>query len=221
MGNLVAEIETFLRSNNRPFSYGLELYERAFGNKGNLSKYKYASFIPGNAKTELRAGLAKALKFLSATYSTKAAEEIRQNFKDQAEEIPPKISQARKELKRIYKRSSFIHGAMVQEALAEARQDKLFAYAKEMMEEIQPEINRFSEMINTYKKSGRLIGYSSLEADKAVELIKRINSLRSSISRYKRLRRAENDKLKQMYYERKINEKKEALETSQRELDNF
>ena len=217
---MVDEIEAYLRSEHAPFSYGMELLEKAFGNTGNLSRYKYASFIPGNAKKELRLQLSKALKFLSATYSSKESTEIEQALADQGEGNPRKITQAKQELKRIYKRSSFVHASMVQEAFGDARQEYLFKYAKEMMEEIQPAINHFTEIVRTYEKSGEVIGASSIEADRAIELSKKINSLRSSISRYKRLERDENDELKKAYYARQKADRKSKLKDLLVQLDN-
>ena len=216
---LVEKIEAFLRADSFSFSRGLELLESIYGRTGQLSKYKYAPFVPNTAREDLKKQLAEAIRLLSST--DKPAEDLLEDIADQVDQVPLKIRQAKTAQKRIYKRSSFVHAAMVQEAFGEARQEKLFQYAKEMMEDIQPQINHYSNIITTYKKTGVIVGQSSLEADKAVELTKRINSLRSSISRYRRLLRDSPGDLKKRYYREKLNELQMKLESSQIELDNL
>jgi len=107
---------------------------------------------------------------------------------------------------------------MVQEANGDADQAKLYEYAREMMMEIQPQIDHYLDVIRTYEHSGQILGQKSLEDDRAVELTKQINSIRSSISYHRRQLRAASDELKQMHYSRKLKELQERLETSQKEL---
>jgi hypothetical protein len=215
----VVEIEAFLRADSFSFSHGLELLERVYGRTGQLSRYKYAQFVPNTAREDLKRQLAEAIRLLSTT--DKPAEDLLEDITDQVDQVPLKIRQTKTALKRLYKRSSFVHASMVQEAFGDADQGKLFSYAKEMMEDIQPQIDHYLNIISTYEKSGRIVGQNSLEADKAVELTKRINSLRSSISRYRRLLREQPKELKKRYYQQKLDELQEKLTSSQLELDNL
>lgn len=226
--DLKTKVEAFLCSEDYSFSYGLELYEQIFGNKGELSKYKYTSFVPGSAKERLKELLGEGLQLLSYQPSFKKQKDgknekplvVKYNTSKVGSE-PNKIKQIREALKQTYKRSSFIHSQLVSEAQGGKDEEILLELAIKMMEEIQPEIDDYSDQLKHFEQTGKIKGQKSLEADEALKVSKKINSLRSSISRYRRLAKQEKEALKIDFYERKINELKEKLNTSQLELDNL
>lgn len=228
MMDLKPKVEDFLCSEDYSFSYGLELYEQIFGNKGELSKYKYTSFVPGNAKERLKELLSEGLQLLAYQPSFKKQKGgknkkplvLKYNTPKIGSE-PNKIKEIREALKQTYKRSSFIHSQLVFEAQGRQDEDKLLELAIKMMEEIQPEIDDYTDQLKDFEQTGKVKGQKSLEADEALKLSKKINSLRSSISRYRRLAKQEKEALKIDFYERKINELEEKLKTSQMELDNL
>jgi hypothetical protein len=169
--------------------------------------------VPEQARERLREKLSEAVRLLSSSTDATKADPT---------EPPPvrprKIDQVKAELRKLYKRSSFVHASMVQEASGAADQAKLYEYAREMMMDIQPQIDYYLDIIRTYEHSGQILGQKSLEADRAVELTKQINSIRSSISYHRRQRRVTSDELKQMHYSKKINELQTKLEASQAQL---
>jgi len=114
----------------------------------------------------------------------------------------------RAQLKKLMKRRAFLHGRMVftsEEPPGPARKKKLHDLARLLMEEVQPPIDRTIEKLNRIEATGEVPADLRPPAfDEAAALIRRRNSKRSSLSRYRALLKKEDlDDPARAHYEKK------------------
>jgi NifB/MoaA-like Fe-S oxidoreductase len=120
------------------------------------------------------------------------------------EEEPEQIKQLRKEQKKLLKERDKIHAEIcliAQQRESKKRQKELYQRASELISRIIPRLNRIYENIEAFKESGEI---PADEKASGVKLSKKLNSKRSSLSRFRRLQRKNKDHLKAQYYEQKI-----------------
>jgi len=107
---------------------------------------------------------------------------------------------------------SYNHALMssaCQEEATPERKAKLFEYAKKIMDEIQPAIDETYNQISHWKETGQAPPEGTVED--GIRMQKRVASLRSSISRYRRQLREETDPERRAELEKKIEALSEQL----------
>ena len=119
------------------------------------------------------------------------------------------LAALRAQLKELMKRRAFIHGRLVfasEEPPGPARKKKLHALAVQLMEAVQPPIDRIIERLDHIEATGEVPADVRPPAfDEAAELIRRRNSRRSSLSRYRALLKEEGlDDKTRAHYEKRV-----------------
>lgn len=125
---------------------------------------------------------------------------------------PEAIQRLREDLKAALKKRSFLHAEMTLEARkpeSEERKTRLFDLAKEIMENVQPVIDRAYDQIQDFEKTGLAPKSGSFEQGEAAARKKA--SVRASISRYKKLLKSAQTDDERQALEEKILAKSEEL----------
>jgi len=119
------------------------------------------------------------------------------------------LAALRAELKQLMKRRAFLHSRLVftsEQPPGGQRKKKLHAMARQLMEEVQPPIDRIIEKLDHIEATGEVPADVRPPAfDAAADLIRRRNSRRSSLSRYRALLKQESlDDKTRAHYEKRV-----------------
>jgi hypothetical protein len=202
------QIEMFLKDPDQyDFSFGLELYHTAGPGPdwSYLKQFKYSS--PGDqVKKKLVDGLRDLFEVIepAGDHREDPAGTIHHDQVQPVQLEPQVIRQLRQEQKTLLKRRDKVHAEMcliAQQPESQQREKELYERAQELMSKIIPRLDRIYASIQRFNETGEI---PREESGKDLALYKKINSLRSSLSRFKRLQRANDDQVKAQYYEQKI-----------------
>jgi gas vesicle protein len=220
---LIVQIEEYLE-NNESYSFrrGLELYEQAGPGPSweYLRGFKYDRSPPDQVKEKLNEELRIFLEVLieagAPPMGAGSPSEILPAPVKSAE--PEQIKRLREEQKKLLKERDKLHAEMcliAKQRESKKRQKELYQRASELMSRIIPRLNRIYDALEAFKESGDI---PADEKASGVKLSKKLNSKRSSLSRFRRLQRKNKDHLKAQYYEQKILTIQNEIETLEEEI---
>ncbi len=204
--DLVGRIAQYLENpEGFTFAYGLELYEKVGPGPDweYLKKFKYAS--PGDhVEKKLVEGLTDLLEVIQPARdpSAEPAGTIHQVKVISME--PESIQHLRQEQKKLLKRRDKVHAEICligKQPESPEREKELYERAQDLMSNIIPRLDRVYAILKQFDEAGEI---PNEEPSKELSLYKKINSLRSSLSRFRKLQRANDDQVKKQYYEHKI-----------------
>lgn len=220
--SLKDQIQTYIdNSDGYSYRHGLELYEKAGPGPdwAYLKKFKYSS--PGaEVIKKLVDGLKDVFKVMDPAVDLKgdpAGTSNKNEIKPVSIE-PGSIQRLKQDQKDLLRRRSKVHAELcliAQQPESPERANELHERAVELMNNIIPRLDRIYETLERYKTSGEL---PEEEANKGIELYKKLSSFRSSLSRFKRLQRSNKDQIKAQYYEHKILTLQSEIEAIQEDI---
>jgi hypothetical protein len=220
---LIQQIEEYLEDNESySFTRGLELYEKAGPGPSwhFLKGFKYDRSPPDEVSEKLNEELRILLEVLTEAGAPQmgagSPSEILPATVRSAE--PEQIKRLKEEQKKLLKQRDKIHAEMcliAKQRESKKRQKELFQRASELMSRIIPRLNRIYDALEAFKESGEI---PADEKASGVKLSKKLNSKRSSLSRFRRLQRKNKDHLKAQYYEQKILTIQNEIETLEEEI---
>jgi hypothetical protein len=206
--SLKDQIAMFLKDPEQyDFSFGLELYHTAGPGPdwSYLKQFKYSS--PGDqVKKKLVDGLRDLFEVMepAGDHREDPAGTIHHDQVQPVQLEPQVIRQFRQEQKTLLKRRDKVHAELcliAQQPESQQREKELYERAQNLMSNIIPQLDRVYASIQGFEKEGKL---PPADENKDLALYKKLNSLRSSLSRFRKLQRANKDKVKAQYYEHKI-----------------
>lgn len=211
---LADEIKTYLASPGS-FAAGLALLRRAAQVPPGLERAAWNPYVPTWARHRLEEELAKVGSLLSASSVVPPRVEFQRDSKTDSPGVEPEdVRQLRARGRHLMKLRASKHAAIVlaaEEPDTPEREKRLFEMAREMMEEITPAVTKVYEALAEYEATGILTKVEQTEFEKGFRQARRINSLRASLSRFRKLHEREKDHAQRRYYARKILEKEAAL----------
>jgi hypothetical protein len=204
--DLVSRIAQYIDdSEGFTFAYGLELYEKAGPGPdwAYLKNFKY-SLPDDQVQKKLVDGLRNLLAIIQADGDLQPATAGTIHQVMPAPMEPQVIQELRQEQKELLKRRDKIHAELcliAQQPESQQRKKELYERAEELMSKIIPRLDSVYASIQRFNETGEI---PREESGKDLALYKKINSLRSSLSRFRRLQRSNSDQVKAQYYEHKI-----------------
>jgi hypothetical protein len=188
------------------FQKGYKLFQLSGGQSVDLAKILDKKFISSKDKALLRDLLDQLLQTLPDEVAPLALAEV-------AMSEPTSIVLLREEGKKLKKRESFVHAHLVAEAFGNADQGKLYEFAKEMMEDIHPQLDDVYDTIRSFEKDGTL---PADEKQKIIEdTILKMNKKKNMQTRLYRLQKWLKDPAiseeQKTAYQREIEEKEQSI----------
>lgn len=201
--DLLTKICNYLAQPLPSYAEGVDLLETI----DQAAGFRRLGYVTPSDRERLREKLQGVADLLSQTSGQPAPKVVAPQPPE-----PETIQALREELKSAFKRRSFLHAQLVLEARkpeSEERRTLLFDLAKQMMEQVQPVIERIYEQIQEFEKTGLSPRAGSFEEGEAAARKKA--SVRASISRYKKLLSSAQTEEERETIEQKILQKQEEL----------
>lgn len=218
MSNIIQEVREFLETDG-PWSEGIRLARLLDLPAGRTYSTLSISTLQFQ---ELRKQLSEALEFLDQGEAAQAFPD-RETISDKGgrREIPaPKqvIKKLKEQAKALHKKQSMLHGQLSVVKTDEER----YEIARQIMEEVIPDLDRLYDEIREIEQTGEVIAvHARRDFYQGIELEKKRHSIRSSISRFKRLLREQpGDPVKEQEYRKKILLKEKELAELERKRTN-
>ena len=154
--SLEREIRNWVNSEGS-FASGVDLYRRVGGGPhlADFRSYCSRQYLPPGAKDQLRQILEKiAPREAEALDITKPGPPASQA----AQQEPESVSALREQGKAVKKRESYLHAQMVflsRQPETPERKKELYTIAKELIDEITPELDRIYDAIKDFERTGK------------------------------------------------------------------
>lgn len=207
MKTLRQDIEEYLIQGDPHFGEGVELlHEAGFGFVAiDLERYLMRHPVPKPARD-------RVCQLLAAWLDANPDDET--SATDKKPNDGDLVSLLRARAKRLHKRQAFAHSQMKKASKqldTPERETQLFAYARELMEEIAPEIKRVYDAIEAYEQHGIVPDMRQFNDE---EILKRkIRNLQSSVCRFRKLLDAASTQSEQNRISLELNDRIARIET--------
>jgi len=221
--NILKRIEEWEKS-GCPYLQGVALYLRLPNRKRQLLK-QFQRYLEATPPSRLQSKLkSELLSYRSNSNASVGSESVGKRVgapivsTQKGKNYPKSILVLKEKGRRLYMRYDATHGAM---AAAKTDGDR-YEFAREIMEEIVPKIDEIYGKIRRWEKTGvePVVGGKSEEdvVKMVVEKMLKINSLKSRISRLRRLLKGDIGDKKRQVYQKEILEKEVEMQELKNEL---
>lgn len=209
---LIQQIQDWFKREGS-FIEGTTLLMQTGTNTSQFQRYFSAPFVPGNIDAKLKSSLSaivrNAPEFVQTT--TICDNPIKKDVTAPAQVVQPvlpkkepeQIVELRQQAKKIHKQHSHTHAKM---CVVDTDEERLKC-ATEMMTKIIPALDAKYDAIRAWKETGELPGKASIvdEFKRGVEAMRRLNTLKSRVSRLKKLiKNTDTSKVDKQRYEQEI-----------------
>ena len=223
---LVKQIQNWFAKNGS-FIEGTTLLMQTGANTARFQRYFSAPYVPEPVERQLRTLLTAYLDIhandlpvedAQAVETAPEASKMTENRTNVQNSVIPNLEEPlqilalRQEARKLHKRQAMLHGQLS----VVATDGERYELAKEIMEEVIPNLDRIYDTIRAWEKTGDLPTAAKSDDGfrRGVELMKRLNSLKPRISRLKSLlKKTSPDPDERQKYEKELKEKElEVLE---------
>ena len=218
--SLVQQIQNWF-ARDGSFIEGTTLLMQTGAITSRFQRYFSAPYVPDEIERQLKASLVAYLDIHANDIPIREAQPVEkvkkpvgmsenrtivQNPDIPDLEEPIQILALRQEARKLHKRQAMLHGQLS----VVASDGERYELAKEIMEEVIPNLDRIYDTIRAWQKTGELPTAAKSDDGfrRGVELMKRLNSLKPRISRLKALLKKTNlDPKERQKYEKELREK--------------